>query len=375
MIPDLRARLKEAAKRTTEPPPKSACLTLEKRIPFLDSDALRAVSALDVRRLGLDVQHVDPQRILFLDTETTGLAGAGTAAFLIGMGWLETDSIVIRQLFMRDYPEESAQLEAFAERLHWAECLVTFNGKSFDVPVLRDRFTMLRMRDRWQEKPHLDLLHAARRTWKPRIGRCSLGTLEREILGFEREDDLPGSEAPERFFRFLKTGDFSSVEPVIRHNAEDVLSLARLLVRLAAVYEAGEVQQSMLDVLAVGRALERFGEPERARRCYRVASLSALSEQACRRLALSYAHTKEYEQAAEAYSTMIARGEGGAEAYKALAILLEWRLCRPKEALEITQRALAKFSGGDFRYRVDEATLEDFRKRYLRLSRKLSKNC
>ena len=371
MIVNLRAKLKEVAKETPKPQPQIECLVRDERFPFPDADALRAVTACDLRRLGLETTDVPAEKVLYLDTETTGFAGAGTVAFLIGMGWLEGGEFVVRQVFMRDYPEESAQLALFAEKLREAECIVTFNGKTFDIPILRDRFLMARMRDQWREKPHLDLLHAARRTWKPRLGKCDLGTLEQEILGFAREDDIPGAEAPERFFQYLKTGDFSLVEPVMRHNAEDVVSLARLLAHMAGVYERAEEQQSMLDVLAVGAALEKFGEPERARRCYRLASGSELSALARGKLATSYARAHEYAQAAETYQAMIARGEGGLDAYKALAILLEWRLGRPSDALRVTEQALAKFSGGDFRYRVDETALEGLQRRYLRLIRKV----
>ena len=157
----------------------------------------------------------------------------------------------------------------------------------------------------------------------------------------------------------------------MRHNAEDVVSLARLLAHMAGVYERAEEQQSMLDVLAVGAALEKFGEPERARRCYRLASGSELSALARGKLAASYARAHEYAQAAETYQAMIARGEGGLDAYRSLAILLEWRLGRPKDALRVTEQALAKFSGGDFRYRADETALEGLERRYLRLIRKV----
>lgn len=370
MIPDLRARLKAAAKEAPKPEKPAECMMRTERFQFPEADALRAVVARDMRRLGLETSDVPAEKVLYLDTETTGFAGAGTVAFLIGMGRLEGGEFVVEQAFMRDYPEEPAQLSRFAQRLHEAECIVTFNGKTFDIPILRDRFLMARMRADWQEKPHLDLLHAARRTWKPRLGKCDLGTLEREILGFAREDDIPGAEAPERYFAYLKTGDFSLIEPVMRHNAEDVVSLARLLARMANVYERAEEQQSMLDVLSVGAALEKFGEPERARRCYRLASGSDLSALARKKLAVSYARAHEYAQAAEEYRAMIARGEGGLEAYRTLAILYEWRLGRPKEALRVTEQALARFSGGDFRYRVEQADLEALQRRYLRLIRK-----
>ena len=374
MIPDLRARLRQAAAQAAPQARREECLIVQKHVPLPAEEAqgLCARTAQKLRGLGLEMERMAPERMLFVDTETTGLAGAGTVAFLVGMAWLEGDGLCVTQLFLRDYAQEAAQLEAFAARLDWAQCLVSFNGKSFDLPVLRDRFTMLRMREKWREKPHLDLLHAARRTWKARLGDCSLGALERKILCCAREDDLPGAQVPERFFGYLRTGDFSFAEPILRHNEQDVVSLVRLLWRLICVYETAEEQQNMLDVLAVGQALERFGETERARRCYHVASVSVLGAQARRRLALSFAHTREYADAAKTYRTMIARGEGDAQTYRALAVLLEWHLNRPQEALQVTQSALMRFSGGDFRYRVDEEVLRGFQRRYERLCRKLA---
>ena len=172
-----------------------------------------------------------PERMLFVDTETTGLAGAGTVAFLVGMAWLEGDGLCVTQLFLRDYAQEAAQLEAFAARLDWAQCLVSFNGKSFDLPVLRDRFTMLRMREKWREKPHLDLLHAARRTWKARLGDCSLGALERKIFAARGRTIFPARRCRNAFL-------VTCARAIFRLRSLYCATTNRMLCRLSAVVAA-----------------------------------------------------------------------------------------------------------------------------------------
>lgn len=373
MMPDLRARLKAVAARPKAEKAACACQTKEVRVPLHTLGGDMRITADHVRWLGMDCPGFDVRRTLFLDTETTGLRGAGTVAFLVGLGWLDGDDFVVRQLLMRDYPEEVSLLEETAAVLERLDSIVTFNGKSFDVPLLRDRFVMARLRDRWREQPHLDLLHAARRTWKLRLGTCTLGNLEAAELGIHREGDLPGAEVPERFFAFLKTGDASLLDDVLRHNAQDIQTLYVLLGRLAGIYGAPEAQTSMLDVLSVGRALERAGEGERARRCFQVASVSTLSGQARLHLARSYRRERDYAQAAAAYRGMISQGEADVEVYKALAILLERYLQDIPGALAVTEQALWRFAGGGFLHRASPEALAALEKRRIRLRRRSDK--
>lgn len=381
MIPDLRARLKAAADKPKPPPSACACQVLSARAP-LDAAAagtLHTLTPRHIRWLGLDHPDFDAGRALFLDTETTGLRGAGTVAFLVGLGWLEPNGdFTVHQLLMRDYPEESDLLEHLADLLPRFDCIVSFNGKSFDIPLLRDRFTMARMPSPVHTLPQLDLLHAARRTWRPRLGQTTLGTLEQAILGVSRENDLPGAEVPERYFRYLKTGDAALLDDVLAHNEQDIRSLALLLAKLASSYEAVAVpeasvisvplteQQSMLDILSIGGALEKCGEGALARRCFEVASVSKFSAKARLSLARSYRREQAYVEAADAYRAMIARGEADADVYEALAVLLEWRLRDPRAALNITERALARYAG-----RGDRETLASLEKRRVRLTRKV----
>lgn len=373
MIQDLRARLKavQDAPKPTAPP--HTCMEIATRTPLDKMDGLADVCGRQTLRLGLELPDLDVRRALFLDTETTGLRGAGTVAFLVGLGWVEGEEFVVYQLLMRDYPQEVDLLEKLADLLPRFDCIVSFNGKSFDLPLLRDRFTMSRLRDRWTELPGLDLLHVARRTWKMRLGSCTLGNLETEVLGTPREGDLPGADIPERYYQFLKSGDLTLLDDVLRHNAQDIRTMGVLLARLARAYEEPEREESMMDVLSIGRALERRGEREAARRCFRVAGVSQLSEVARLELAGSYRRECDYTQAAEVYRGMVTRGEGGIEAYVSLAILLEWRLHDIQGALEITEKALWRFAGGDFLRHADKETIAALECRRARLKKRIAK--
>lgn len=167
---------------------------------------------------------------LYLDTETTGLSGGtGTLAFLIGLGWYEHDgSFVVEQLLLRSPGQEAPMLERVASRLSQASMLVTFNGKAFDAPLVRTRFVMNRMPVP-SAKPHLDLLHIARRVHRTRLAACNLGTIEERVLGFGRVGDVPSGEVSARYAHFLRTGEAAALAGVIEHNAWDVVAMAALL--------------------------------------------------------------------------------------------------------------------------------------------------
>jgi uncharacterized protein YprB with RNaseH-like and TPR domain len=222
------------------------------------SGELLALLALDPQLAGCD-----PGRALFLDTETTGLAGgAGTVAFLVGLGCWRDGALVLEQLLVRTLGEEAPVLEHLAERIAQASMLVTFNGKSFDLPLLRTRFVMARMSPP-PEPPHLDLLHVARRVHRRRIsqGSCRLVAIEREVLGFERQDDVESRDVSACYWHFLRTGDGRALLGVIEHNAWDVVAMAALV----GLY--GEPLQGSLlaaDLVGVARTLHRAGALDRA---------------------------------------------------------------------------------------------------------------
>ena len=192
------------------------------------------------------------ERILYLDTETTGLMGAGTVAFEVGLGWQEGDTFHVRQLVMRDYPEEKYLLEEIVRVAEKFDVICSFNGKTFDLPLLKNRFIMNRIRTACLDKPHIDLLHIARRVWKLRLKRCNLTNLEEALLGVPRVDDLPGAQVPERFFSYLKTSDFTLLDDVLEHNEQDIVSLQNLLSHMCRMYENPE--QLRFDEDEIGRA-------------------------------------------------------------------------------------------------------------------------
>ena len=221
------------------------------------------------RLAGLEEPATDCARLLFLDTETTGLAGGtGTYAFLVGAGWQEDDRFVVAQYFMRDLDEEPALLAALAPVLERASAVVTFNGGGFDLPLLETRFVLGRRR--WPALlPHIDLLRPARRVWAACHDDCRLATLERAVLGLARESDVPGGLIPALYFDWLRLRRASPLARVFAHNRDDVLSLAALLSWFAeALGEAPSVSAG--EWAGLGRLWEDI-DLDRARYCYRTA--------------------------------------------------------------------------------------------------------
>jgi hypothetical protein len=209
--------------------------------------------------LALDpaLSTIDPERLLYLDTETTGLsAGAGTVPFLIGLAWFEPDSsmLVMEQLLLRQLGEEAPMLERLAERVARASAFVTYNGKSFDLPLLRSRLVLNRMPP-LPAIPHIDLVHIARRLHRHRVRELTLVNVESEVLGFVRTADIAGGEVCSRYSHFLRTGDGSALTAVIDHNEWDVVAMAAL----AGLY--GEPLEGLApaDWAAVARTLRRAG--------------------------------------------------------------------------------------------------------------------
>ena len=267
MASDLKARLR-AIGGAPKPAPPSGGLVVREYEEDADPRLFQLEHAA-LTRLGCRGAWPGAQRALFLDTETTGLSGgAGTVAFMIGFGYLVGNRFRVEQYMMRAYSDEPMLLAKAAEMLARFDAVVTFNGDNFDLPLLESRFTMNRMRELWKALDRLDLMHPARRLWKRRLGSCRLDTLEREILRRGRTGDLPGSEAPKRFFEALKTGDFRPLDEVFEHNRLDVIALSSLLCALGEAYAEPSLLTETADLYSMGRVLERRGEDEVARRCY-----------------------------------------------------------------------------------------------------------
>ncbi len=353
MASSLKSRLNALSAPGAAPRPAAPPALMEYKTRTEADPALFSLSPGGLRRMDFEAPF-DPEKALFLDTETTGLSGgAGTVAFLVGLGRVEQGRFTVYQYLMPNYGAETLLLEKAAALIREAEVLVTFNGRSFDVPLLRSRFVMCRMEDPTRDMPHLDIIHPVRRVWKLRIRDCSLGHIEETVLGLRRDRDIPGAEVPERYFEFLRTGDMALLEDIVEHNRQDIVSLGTLLARLNRAYAAPAEQTSMLDVFSLGRALERRGERAEAGACYRLAArerplstMTRLRERhvagsANQRLSLMLRAGRDWSEAEGVWREMIDRRQMGAFPYVELAKLYEHRLKEPGEALRLTEAALS----------------------------------
>lgn len=282
---------------------------------------------------------------VFLDTETTGLSGGvGTVAFQIGLGYFENGGFVVEQLLMRDYHQEPAMLREALARLKRFEALVSFNGRTFDVPLLKSRALLNRLDPSPLEMPHADLLYPARRLWKLRLGSCRLAHLEEALLGTSREDDLPGALVPQAYFQFIKDRNFEPLERVLRHNRQDILSLAQLFFFLCKAYGQPEDISHSQDLLSLARFYEKKGLGAQAAKCYRLCARGATRPEAFEGLASQSKRLGKVEQALRLYSAMLSRGDRPVQAAEALAKLYEHHFKDLSKALHYTRQALLAVS-------------------------------
>jgi hypothetical protein len=260
-------------------------------------------------------------RTIFIDLETTGLSGgAGTVAFLVGCGSFDVGAFQVRQFLLTSFMSERALLAAVAEFFSGADLIVSYNGKTFDLPVMETRWLFHRLEMPLGGIPHFDMLHPARRLWRMRAGSagdiedsgCRLTTLERTLFNVTRVGDLPGFEIPGRFFKFLRTGDPRPLEPVLEHNRLDLVSLAAVMGRAVQLAREGQTAcRDCAEALALGRVFERAGAddrfPERASAlaraegCYTRAAESRAAEvkgEALYRLGIRHRRERRFAEAA-----------------------------------------------------------------------------
>jgi uncharacterized protein YprB with RNaseH-like and TPR domain len=218
-----------------------------------------------------DAEAVTMRDALFLDTETTGLAGgAGTLAFMVGLGYFEDERFIVEQFFLRDPAQEAAMLCEIDRRVNRRAHLVTFNGRVFDIPLLETRYTLARIAPSFEDMTHLDLLLPARRVWRGSLESCSLGSLEYHLLGVERtQRDVPGAIIPLLYRQYLAAGggDLNEdMQRVMYHNLHDILSMVTLTARLAdAILQPGNEKEQF----AAARYHERARAFDDAERGYR----------------------------------------------------------------------------------------------------------
>lgn len=296
--------------------------------------------------LSLLEPSITKARLLFIDLETTGLAGgAGTYAFLVGCGWFDNAGFRVRQFLLPSYGAERGLLADVADAIAAAGTLVTYNGKTFDLPLLETRFLFHRMTAPFPDMPHVDLLHTARRLWRAVEGnyldggssrvKCRLGALEQSVLGHFREDDVPGYGIPSRYFQYVRSGDSRPLVAVLEHNRLDLLSLALLTARAAQLLEDGAVAaRTPREAYGLGSLYQRAGLLDQARACFARASVISESDpctsaEALRACAVLARRARQHDEAAGAWRRILELRECEArlihEASEALAIHHEHR--------------------------------------------------
>ena len=318
----------------------------------------------------------DPQQWLFLDTETTGLSGGtGTYAFLVGIAWWDAGGLEVEQLFMREHSEEHSLLVALAERLAERRVLVTFNGKSFDWPLLETRYQMTRTIRPPRFRAHLDFLHPARNLWRRQLGSVRLTELERAVLGWHRGADVLSALMPQIYFDFLRGGSPAPLIPVFQHNQMDLRGLAGLACRILALLGNPEVHgQDSLELYAVSRILERRGQTGRARQLYERSIAAELPAETKRAAQSSLARLAKREGdlalARELWGSILGNSREGFEAYEQLMIYYERHAREPHRALTLARQALDELRNAD---RLGMITASLYRRRRARLELRLAR--
>lgn len=316
----------------------------------------------------------------FLDTETSGLAGGtGTFAFLVGVGRFEGEQFRLAQFFMRDPGEEAALLAAITEFLQPCQAIVTFNGKSFDAPLLNARYTLNRQNSPLPQLSHLDLLPLARRLWRDRLPSRRLGNLEIEILGLERaEEEVPGWLVPSIYFDYLRTGDARPLKGVFYHNAMDIVAMAALLNQMSHMLNdpLEAALEHALDMVAVGKLFEALGQFERAVKLFeRGMTRNDLPEEHywSTQRQLSMLHKRQTNFAAAIEIWKLAAEGRQIYAHVELAKYFEHKQRDYQEALRWTTAALELVNRPNAPSRERREWLGDLKRRLSRLQRKMKR--
>lgn len=319
-------------------------------------------------------ERVAPEDVLFLDTETTGLSGGvGTIAFQIGVGYFTSSGFVVEQLLMHDYPEEAEMLRLLDGLMKRFTILCTFNGRTFDVPLLKSRFLMNRIADAHFPDVHADVLYPARRLWKLRLKNCRLSNLEEQLLHVQRDDDLPGALVPQTYFQYLKDGDFAPLLKILEHNKQDIVSLAQLFYFLCKQVDQPEEICEGEDLFSLARAMEKSGEREKAMHCYRLSAGCGMLGEAYQAMARIEKRKGNSEAAVKLYQAMLSKGKEPIAACEALAKLYEHQLRDIPGAISYTRQALLLLSEPAlFRDDTVQEQQKALQYRYARLRRKLA---
>ncbi len=349
--------------------PDGDCLVVERRYPIshprgpvpLGHVLYARPSVLwDAARVP-HLKDLDTRKLLFLDTETTGLSGGtGTYVFLVGVGFFSPDGTqaIIRQYFMPDVSAERGMLCALNDLFCEFGAVVTFNGKSFDWPLLETRYTYSRLRCVLRDPPHLDMLGPSRRLWKERLPSCSLDMLEAHVLGIDRGFDVPGWRIPSLYFQYLRAGHPGHVLPVFSHNEQDLLTLMALTGHVGHILDRpDEVDLQAAEWLGLGKLYEDLGRYHDSLRAYErgleLGPSSDLRTTALRRLSYLYRYLQQRDEAVAIWSRLAAEGTHLMFPYLELAKHYEHRVRDYRAAEHFTLLAMQRA-----RTAVERAELE-----------------
>ena len=327
--------------------------------------------ALTILAHNPDFAGVDPLKLIYVDSETTGLAGGtGTIPFMLGFGFFNRDAFQVKVFVLCDLNREDLFLQAvddFLEASGFAGS-VTFNGRAFDFPLLETRYILQRRRFPLLRLPHLDFLFPARTLWKHTYDSRKLGHLGEQLLGISRSDDVDAAAIPALYFNFLHSNAFSLLEPVIEHNALDIVGLAAVTLLACRYLEDVSLTADEGEVLGVGRLWEQNGWLEEAAASYRAARESANRQEvkvlASRRLSTLLKRKKLYEEALELWRELSAARDP--QAQREISVHYEHRERNYAMALSFVEKALSGTA-------LSPARRQEMEKRLMRLQRKIAK--
>ncbi len=323
---------------------------------------------------GLDGSHRwSKEDILVLDLETTGLVRGGTLAFLIGLGYYDQGQYVVEQIFLSQPEAEINSFDRLRQRLEEKALIVTFNGKTFDLPILESRFLVNNLWLPLRQRPHLDVLHLARRLWKNRAPSCNLETLEYYILGHirDRELDIPGSLIPQTYYQFLMNGDPELIRRIFVHNQSDVLHTAALLALIADKVRMplSPQRDHRIDYCAVSRLYASQGDHETATQILGdLFDEGMLSAELVYDLGMLHKRQGRYEDCRRCFG--IGADLDHLPSMLEYAILLERRMGAFADALDVAQRMLTLIRSNPLH---DIRKIGDTEKSIRRLTDKLAK--
>ncbi|MGB8953674.1 MAG: ribonuclease H-like domain-containing protein [Candidatus Aminicenantales bacterium] len=326
----------------------------------------------DITFKGLDLSTA-----LFIDLETTGLSGGtGTVPFLVGMGYYQNERFHVAQYFLGELAEEERiiqELVQFFAQMNF-QSVVTYNGKSFDIPLLETRFILNRQPFSLSKLPHLDFLFTARNLWKHKHESCRLFHLAQQIVEADRAEDIPSAEIPHRYFEYLQSGDFGLIEPILYHNQEDILSLLGLIITASKLFSeeyaaAVEGEVDALDLFGVGKVLESAGDANKSTLFFQRALEGQLPDELAlhikKKLSYHYKKNADWEKAVSLWQQLTSVDQ--LFCFRELAMYFEHMEKKYEEARRFTEQGLALSMNLSLSYQ------KDFSRRLERLNKKIRK--